>query len=158
MKLRYCLIALFLSALLPSAADACSLAPGYFHQVTALRGRIVGKDLGLLQFRWLRQSFSVSDAGLVLYECRWPAKVEQLKRISTTKTDSDGKFDFGALPKGHYSLNINVKGSEVDWFDIQVSNDVRPTESVLIDVSPVAPDCTGGHEFIEKKIKNAATN
>ena len=151
------LMAVVMCALLPSVATACSFAPGYFHQVTALRGRVVGKDLGLLQFSWLRQSLSVSNAELVLYEYRYAAKIDELKRAASTRTDSDGKFDFGALPKGQYSLKINVNGSEVDWFDVDVT-DVKPTQSVLIDVSPVSPDCTGGHELIEKKNKNAASH
>ena len=91
------------------------------------------------------------------------AKIEELKRIAVIKTDSLGNFDFGTVPSGHYSLAIVVKdskGSDVmdDWFDVEITDKARSTESVLIDISPVAPDCTGGHEFIEKKNTNAASN
>lgn len=138
---------------------ACSLATGYFHQVTAIRGRVVGKNLGPLQFRWLRQSFSVSGATLKLYEYRSPVEIESLKEVATTKTDSEGNFDFGPLPSGHYSLDVTVQGSDVmgGWFDVEVTDKVKPTDSILIDVSPIAPDCTSGHELIEKKT-NAASH
>ncbi len=76
-----------------------------------------------------------------------------------TKTDSQGSFDFGTVPGGHYSLDVTVKGSDVmgGWFDVEVTDRVKPTESILIDVSPIEPDCTGGHELIEKKA-NAASH
>jgi hypothetical protein len=126
---------------------------GHFHQVTAIRGRIVGKDLGLLRVRWLRQSFRVNDATLTLYEYRSSAKLEDLKKAAVIDTDSHGDFDFGEIPKGHYSLDISVKSSDRmgGRFDVEVTDSVRTTKNVTIDVSPIAPDCTGGHEFIETK-------
>jgi len=132
----------------------CTLAFGYFHQVTALRGRVVGKNLGPLQFTWLRQRFSVSDATMVLYEYRFPAKMEDLRRIAAVKTDPDGKFDFGSIPEGHYSMSIRVPDSDRmgGWFDVEITKKVRPTESVVLDVSPIHPDCSGGNEFIETKL------
>ena len=139
--------------LIPSLGGACSLFVGYFHQVTAIRGRVVGKDLGPLQFRWLRQSFSVSDATLTLYEYGSPSKVEDWRKVAMINADSHGHFDFGALPKGHYSLAIDVKHSDRmgGWFDVEVTDAVKPTKDIVVDVSPIAPDCTGGHEFIENK-------
>jgi hypothetical protein len=126
---------------------------GYFHQVTAIRGRVVGKNLGPLQFRWLRQSFSVGAANLALYEYRWPAKIEPLNLIARVKTGSRGNFDFGSIAKGQYLLIISVKASDVmgGSFDVEVTDTVEATDSVTIDVSPIKPDCTGGHEFTEKK-------
>jgi len=139
--------------LISSLGGACSWVVGHFHQVTAIRGRVVGRNLGPLQFRWLRQSFSVSEATLTLYEYRPLAKVEDRKKIAVIKTDSHGNFDFGAVPKGHYSLDIGVKDSDRmgGWFDVEVTDTVKPTNNIVIDVSPIAPDCTGGHEFIENK-------
>jgi hypothetical protein len=138
--------------LLPTAVEACSFVPGYFHRVTALKGRVVGRNLGLLQFRWLRQLFSAKDATLYIYEYHQRMGVEDLKHpVATAKTDSHGGFDFGALPTGHYLLEIAINGSGVDWFDVEITTKVKRTESVLIDISPIAPDCSGGHEFIEKK-------
>jgi hypothetical protein len=135
-------------------AGACSLAPlhGYFHQVTALRGRVVGKSLGPFQFRWLRQSFAVGWARLALYEYRWPAKIENLKLIATVTTDARGDFDFGQVPKGHYVLTVKAANTDLmGFFEIEITDTVRATRSITIDVSPTHPDCTGGHEFIETK-------
>jgi len=120
-------------ALLSGMGKACEFVQGYFHQVTATRGRVVGKDLKLaplLRLRWLRQSYTVSDATLTLFEYRSPAKVEDLKQ------------------------NIVVTSSDVmgAWFDVEVTDAVKATESIAIDVSPINPDCTGGHEFIEKEL------
>jgi hypothetical protein len=140
-----CLFVVFVS----SVAVACSFGSGYFHQVSAIRGRVVGRNLGPLQFRWLRQSFSVSDATLTLYEYGSLAKV----KVAVVKTDAHGNFDFGAIPKGHYSLAIDVKdpGRMGDWFDVEVTDAVNATKDIVIDVSPIHPDCKGGHEFIETK-------
>jgi hypothetical protein len=148
-------------AFFPVQAQACSMAPrpGYFHQVTSIRGRVVGRSLGPLQFRWLRQSFTVSDATLTLYEYPWSAGTQDLKRITQVKTSSRGAFDFGFVPEGHYSLGVSVSGSDSlgGWFPVEITNKVGRTEEILLDVSPIHPDCTGGHEFVEKKIKNAAS-
>jgi len=147
------IIAAFLSiVLISSSGGACTLAHGYFHQVTAIRGRLVGRNLGPLQFRWLRQSFSVSDATLILYEYR-SARIEELKKVASVTTDGRGNFDFGSVPKGHYFLDIIVKNSDSlgGLFDVEVTDAVRTTKNITIDVSPIHPDCKGGHEFIETK-------
>ena len=128
------------------------MVSGYFHQVTEIRGRVVGRNLGPLQFRWLRQSFSVSDETLTLYEYRSPAKVKDLRMVAVTKTDGHGSFDFGAIPKGHYSRAIDVEDHRMGaWFDVEVPDAVKPTRDIVVDVSPIAPNCQGGYEFIENK-------
>jgi len=66
--------------------------------------------------------------------------------VKTVETNSDGHFDFGPLKIGHYTLVI-----EGDQFDVEIKDLPRLTESVTIDVSPIFPDCTGGHEFILKE-------
>jgi hypothetical protein len=125
----------------------------YFHQVTALRGRVVGKDLGPFGFRWFRQSFSAKGVTLTLYEYRYPAKIEDLKVVAVVKTDSRGNFDFGSIPKGHYTLDIDTNTSDRmgGLFDVELTDAVRTTKNIMIDVSPINPDCKGGHEFIETK-------
>jgi hypothetical protein len=150
-KLKRACVILFAFGILNGPCMACSWAVGYFHQVTVMRGRIVGGSW--LPFRWLRQSFGVSEATLTLYEYRWPAKIAELKKVAVIETDSHGNFDFGSTPHGHYSLQIDVKGSDRmgGLFDVEITDRVRTTKSVAIDVSPVHPDCTGGHEFIETK-------
>jgi hypothetical protein len=137
--------------MLAGVSHACSWAVGYFHQVTALHGRVVGS--GWIGIRWLRQSVSINDATLTLYEYRFPSWTKQNKQIAVVKTDKHGDFDFGSVPKGHYSLNIEVDDSYRmgGWFDVEVTDSVKATKSITIDVSPVHPDCTGGHEFIVTK-------
>jgi hypothetical protein len=146
---------------LAQLANACTMAPqpGYFHQVTSIRGRVVGRSLGPLQFGWLRRSFSVSGATLTLYEYPWSATIHDLKRIAEVKTNSKGAFDFGAVLDGHYSLGVSVQGSDSlgGWFPVEVTNKVGRTEEILLDISPIHPDCKGGQEFIERKAKDAAS-
>ena len=143
---------LLIFAILSGWCWACTLAHGYFHQVTAIRGRVVGKDLGPFGFRWLRQSFGIHDASLTLFEYGG-ARFEELKKVAEVKTDDHGDFDFGPIPKGHYFLNVVVKDSDSlgGLFDVEITDSVRTTKSVMIDVSPIHPDCTGGHEFVETK-------
>jgi hypothetical protein len=83
--LRHARLTLLAFVTLSTICVACSLVEGHFHQVTAIHGRIVGKDLGLLRFRWLRQSFRVNDATLTLYEYRSSAKLEDLRRLPSSK-------------------------------------------------------------------------
>ena len=152
MKIKRAFVALLFVAIFTNSSYGCSFID-IFHQVTALRGRVVGKSLGPLQFRWLRQSFAVDNATLTLYEYRTPAKISELKKITVAETDAHGNFDLGKIEIGHYFLNIDAKGSAVlkDWFEVEVTDKVKPTKSVLIDISPIHPDCKGGHEFIERK-------
>jgi hypothetical protein len=148
---------LCITFLFSAEAFSCTLAPGYFHQVTAIRGRVVGKNLGPFDFRWLRRRFSVGNATLSLYEYRWPAKLEDRKRIAIVKSDSDGNFDFGNVAPAHYSLVVEVPNSDSlgAWSDVEITDKVRPTKTVLLDVSPIHP---GGNEFIETKTTNASSH
>jgi hypothetical protein len=121
--------------------------------VTAIRGRVVGRDFGPFGFRWLRQSFAINHATLTLYEYRI-ADLEDLKKIASVRTDGGGDFDFGSIPKGHYFLKIVVDNSDRlgALFDVEITDAVKATKSITVDVSPIHPDCTGGHEFIERKV------
>lgn len=135
---------------LGSLCHACSLVEGHFHQVTSIRGKVVGSSW--MPLRWLRQSLTVNDATLTLYEYR-SARPEERRKVAVVNTDRIGSFDFGPIAEGHYSLVIQVKDSDRmgGWFDVEVTGTVRATKSITIDVSPIHPDCTGGHEFIETK-------
>jgi len=143
-------------ALASTLAGACSLTPinGYFHQVTAVRGRVVGKSLGPFQFRWLRQSFAAEHARLALYEYRLPATIEDLQLIAAVTTDAHGNFDFGQIPNGHYVLTVKAENPSLmgGFFEIEITDKVQATRSITIDMSPIHPDCTGGHEFLETKL------
>jgi hypothetical protein len=99
--------------------------------------------------RWLRQRVSRGNVTLRLYEYRWPLHDRsQMPVIKMVETDDSGRFDFGELPDGHYTLVIDWPSEYAEWFDVEIKKLPRPTTSVKIDASPVYPDCTGGHEFI----------
>ncbi len=128
--------------------SACSLAWGYFYQVTNLRGTVVGTSVYVFP-RWLRQLIVRRKLTMTLYEYCSPCASKSLVPVKFVLTDGDGHFDFGTLKPGHYTLR--VAGEEwinADTFDLEVKGLPNPKESVLIDVSPIASDCTGGHEFI----------
>jgi hypothetical protein len=148
--LRVGLTILLTLVLLVSAAYPCTWAQGYFHQVTRLRGTVVGVKNGDLRhpFRLLRQHVDVAQASLTLYDypVRWTDGVKN-RIVKQVIADDRGDFDFGTLPAGHYTLLIASSRGE-DVFDIQVTTLKQPTASVTVDVSPNYPDCTGGHEFI----------
>jgi hypothetical protein len=38
------------------------------------------------------------------------------------------------------------------FFEVEVTDAVKATKNITIDVSPIHPDCTGGHEFVETKL------
>jgi len=136
-----------------SKAYPCAWVNGYFYEVTQLRGKVVGARLGPLQYsRRLRQSFIRKKAKLSLYEYRWPIQAGDLiPLVKSTKTDDRGRFDFGTLSPGHYTLTIDdaERGSS-DRFDVEITSMSSDTKSVTVDISPSFPDCKGGHEFVVK--------
>jgi hypothetical protein len=124
--------------------SACSLAREYFYQITALRGRVVGVQTHRLFCpRWLRQSLVRKHVKLVLYEYRQPW--DEMLIIKTVETNYHGRFDFGSLKFGHYTLRVDG-----DLFNIEIKKLPRQTQSVTIDVSRIYADCTRGHEFLVK--------
>jgi hypothetical protein len=149
MKNRLALRAIILVALVfqVQLSYPCSWAIGYFHQVTCLRGTVVGMSRGWP--RWLRQRVARDNVNLRLYEYRWPLHDRsKMPLIKSVKTDGSGRFDFGDLQEGHYTLVINWPSEYAGSFDVEIKKLLRATTPVKIDVSPVYPDCTGGHEFI----------
>lgn len=139
------LAAVFL--LLEYPAHSCEWAVGHFHQITCLRGSIVGTNRGWP--RWVRQRVVRDNVNARLYEYRWPLHDRrEMPLVKAIKTDKRGGFDFGELPKGHYTLVIDWPTEYAEWFDVEIITLPKPTTSVKIDVSPVYPDCTGGHEFM----------
>jgi hypothetical protein len=129
---------------------ACTWAIGYFYQVTNLRGTVVGSHFPVLNsLRWYRQSVVRSQAKLTLYGYCWPCDVLNRAPVKAVVTDATGKFDFGSLKPSHYYLRIDdEKGALSALFQVEVKSPQNSRESETIDVSPVYPDCTGGHEFI----------
>ena len=146
---RLVLRAIVLAALLfqVQLTFPCSWAIGYFHQVTRLRGTVVGMNRAWP--RWLRQRVARGNVNLRLYEYRWPLHDRsEMPLVKAVRADEIGVFDFGVLQEGHYTLVIDWPSEFANQFDVEITKRPRPTSSVKIDVSPVYPDCTGGHEFI----------
>ncbi len=136
-------------------AVSCSFATGYFHQITRLRGTVVGMGnywplLGYHSYpRWLRRRVARDNVDLRLYEYRWPLHDRsEMPLVKTIKTDRSGRFDFGEVSEGHYTLVIDWPAEYSNFFDVEIKRLPAETSSVKIDVSPVDPDCSGGHEFI----------
>ena len=97
----------------------------------------------------MRQRVARDNVNLRLYKYRWPLHDRsEMPLVKTVKTDGSGRFDFGELQEEHYTLVIDWPSEYGEWFDVEIKKLSRPTTSVKIDVSPVYPDCTGGHEFI----------
>lgn len=125
--------------------SACTWDPKYFYQTAALKGHVVGTHSHLIFApRWLRQRVIRKHAKLALYEYRQPW--DRTLLVKTIETDEHGSFDFGPLKLGHYTLAID----DAELFEVEIKDLPRKIESVTIDVSPISPDCTGGHEFIVK--------
>jgi hypothetical protein len=142
------LIVLGIAVAIP-VAYSCSWATGYFYQVSWLRGKLVGVNEGDWRrpFRWMRQRVERGNVRLVLCEYRSPReKGTELPVVKAATTDAHGDFDFGTVGRGHYTLKIDGPGVE-DSFDVEITPGAMKADRVLIDISPVYPDCTCGHEF-----------
>ena len=144
-------LVLFLLVLFAAQAYPCSYAHGYFYQITELQGRVVGAKLGPLQYaQWLRQSFKRNKVTLSLYEYRWPIHARgDMPFVKAIETDNYGRFQFGSLKPGHYTLIVEDHGwGSSDWFDIEITRPQHQAGSITIDISPHFPDCDGGHQII----------
>src|SRR5258708_37754365 len=141
-RMKIALTIALLVLLSASQTRACTLALGYFYQVSALKGRVVGTHNLTYAPRWFRHSFVRTHAKLARDEYRHPWDESSL--VKTVETDNQGNFDFGPLKIGHYTLRID----DNDLFAVEVKELPRITASVTIDVSPIHPDCKRGHEFI----------
>jgi hypothetical protein len=143
-------VIVFILTLGVSRILACSWAIGYFYQVTNLRGTVVGSDFPVLHsFRWYRQSVVRPNTKLMLYEYCWPCDVLSHAPAKTVITDAHGKFDFGSVKPSHYYLKLDDEAGPLSaLFQVEVRGTQNPKQSEIIDISPIYPDCTGGHEFI----------
>lgn len=143
------LVAIACAALTP-AANPCTLAEGNFQQITRLRGTVVGVNSGDWRhpFRWIRQHVVRGDVRLTV--CRYRPRVTsryELSVVKVVRTDKGGSFDTCTLGVGQYTLVIDDPWGDNSWFYVEISSLSKATDSVLIDISPVYPNCTGGHEF-----------
>ena len=147
-QLAFAVLAFMLLSINAQQAYPCSWAIGYFHQVTCLRGEVVGTSRGWP--RWIRQRISRPNVRLRLYEYRFPvSKRSDMPLVKTVTTDENGRFDFGSVADGHYTLMVDWPADDANPFDVEIKQKLpRRTASVKIDATWHYPDCTGGHEFI----------
>ena len=69
--------------------------------------------------------------------------------VKNVVTDQDGRFDFGPLNDGHYTLVIDWPSKSAHSFDVELKRNLaKQTSDIKIDVTWFYPDCTGGHEFV----------
>ncbi|HEY8715037.1 MAG TPA: carboxypeptidase-like regulatory domain-containing protein [Candidatus Acidoferrum sp.] len=152
-KLRVILLALIIAAFaaIPSQLPACSWAGGYFYQVTVLKGTVVGSYFRLLYFsRWFRQQITRPNVKLTLYRYQG-GRDYHLPPIKSVVSDQNGRFDFGSVPIGHYTLFLGDASQDYgDAFDVEVISSPQPQERLVIDISPVSPDCKGGREIVRR--------
>ena len=144
---------LFLAAILfllsiPAVLACDPYSAGFFQQVTALKGEIVGLKAGPLQrLRTVRQAFHRKKVRLILYQYGGPGMRGQTEIVKIVHADEDGKFDFGPLPWGHYTLEVDDHEWDTEsWFDIEVVPMLHETDSVMIDISPALSNCKAGQE------------
>src|SRR5258708_23992109 len=103
-RMKIALTIALLVLLSASQTRACTLALGYFYQVSALKGRVVGTHNLTYAPRWLRHSFVRKHAKLALYEYRQPWDESSLGK--TVQTHNQGTVDFHPLKIDHYTLQI----------------------------------------------------
>jgi hypothetical protein len=141
-RLLKAFVAIQLAAISFAADRPCEQPSGHFHQVTRLRGTVVGVNASDWRHavRWFRQRASVGDAKLTLYEYRAPLRPgEDLRVVKVARTNKHGVFDFGVLPKGHYTLRIDDSWGGETRFDVEITSLPKPVDIVMIDVSPLYP-------------------
>lgn len=80
-------------------------------RVSNLHGRVVGRDLWLVQYRWFRRRFEGKFATLSLYRMAPPPLLQQTL-AKEIHADEFGGFDFGPIEPGDYELGVKLATSE----------------------------------------------
>jgi hypothetical protein len=71
--------------------------------------------------RSLRQRVARDNVTPRLYEYRWPLHDRsEMLLVKTVKTDGSGRFDFGDLQEGHYTLVIDWPSEYAERFDVEI--------------------------------------
>ena len=110
------------------------------YQISTFRGRVVGRSLGVFQYRWVRRQFTAAGTTLTLSTFRYARALDGSSYISGEPVgerviDSTGAFDFGDLVPGEYQLNVAFPRE--DSYMVYFAIDPKAhTTAVLIDASP----------------------
>lgn len=109
-------------------------------RISRFRGEVVGKNLWILQYRWLRRRFTAVGTTLSLVRSLPSTEykgnvVLHGERVGDVVIDRSGRFDFGDLPPGEYSLIVTYPGEDAVGFGFVIDPSARSAD-VLIDASP----------------------
>lgn len=124
----------------PSLQGECNTDDSARLRVARLRGEVVGKNLWLIQYRWLRRRFTAVGTTLSLRRSMPATEYKgnvffPSEPAGDITIDRSGTFDFGALSPGEYGLTVKMPGEDAVDFGLQIDPTTRITE-VLIDASP----------------------
>lgn len=113
------------------------LAPPH---LARFRGQVVGKNLWILQYRWLRRRFKAVGTTLSLGRKLPPTEskgnvLRHGEMVRDVAIDKSGRFDFGELPAGEYNLTVTFPGEASVGFAFIIDPSARSSD-VLIDASP----------------------
>ena len=124
-----------------------SAAPMLPH-LARFRGQVVGKNLWIIQYRWLRRRFTAVGTTLDLVR-ELPSTayqgnvVRHGEKVGDVVIDRSGGFDFGDLMPGEYQLTVTYPGQDAVGFGFIIDPSARSSD-VLIDASPAYYcDCCG---------------
>jgi hypothetical protein len=92
--------------------------PNSYRVGTTLRGRVVGRDLLIVQYRWLRRMFPGREASLSLYKLGTPTAPHH-DFVRNVFADDAGNFDFGIIEPGDYELVVRLAGSDYQGEGVQ---------------------------------------
>jgi hypothetical protein len=117
-------------------------------RVAKFRGEVVGKNLYVLQYRWLRRSFIPVGTKLSLLR-ELPSTEYQGNVIRHAELAGEvvigksGRFDFGDLKPGEYEVRVTYPADYMTGFGFVIDPATQSSE-VLIDASPnYYCDCCG---------------
>jgi hypothetical protein len=122
----------------PSLQGSCN-RPEH-RSISTLRGRVVGKFLGFVQYRWLRRRFNAAGTTLSL-ERNLPSteymgnEIRHVERVGEMVVDGSGSFDFGKLTPGEYVLSVTLPEEDTVSFHFDIAPSAH-NKDVLIDASP----------------------
>jgi hypothetical protein len=109
-------------------------------RIAKFRGEVVGKNLSLIQYRWLRRRFKAVGTTLHLFRVLPPTEyqgnvVQHGELVGDVVVDKSGRFDFGDLMPGEYGLSVTYPGQDAVGFGFVIDPAAASTD-VLIDASP----------------------
>jgi hypothetical protein len=109
-------------------------------RLARFRGDVVGRNLWVIQYRWLRRRFKAVGTTLDLVRDLPSTEYQgnvvfHAERVGNVVIDKSGRFDFGDLSAGEYGLTVTYPGQDAVGFGFVIDPSARSND-VLIDASP----------------------